>query len=899
MKIFFSWKDGNIILQARKPDSSQLLQLIPQSTLVGDFPPHFIDEYIHWLALSTGELEFRPVDSPWTSRPSNWCLYLRNPSIPKKKKKRRTLSPYATLQKVYQDTPPIRAIDIRSSTFDIVTRLLSPIENPECLIFTHTTETLEVSLPRFRLSFFVNTNWELECRSIPGYVVDRTQACGTMFGLRNKLVLCPGSTKLDEPLMQRRIIIPQGQISFTSSGDFTNVYMNTGVEGHVRWHEYIIDTDLGCLRGNTSLMSKLYQCYLHALTSHCLPDPLLGHTGTEEALYILRSAGCKSFQRLDADEAEMLELIGNLTPYRGYSGNMVNVIWKGLPALSQHHDFFPAARSLLGHAEALGTLYDDYTRFNIHRNPLLLNRAASRNRSYYPSDLHISGGTSFRGDVKYRSRDISSPGTTKRAVFQTSWSIWNGRPSLYCWASDLWDLMKSWGSVGPLGGGKISLRYSRYWLEFDAARDWFGIYDLCCKTINRNHENLRSLKTTLLFSLSAAAYGQYKYSDIIPIVSIIALDERCQNLGPPLDSHDSYRLVDGVSPEITYLERLVSDTAVPLLSLTPARSLNVEGTTHNYLGPEERDAAIRRESSVVAESILCQWPDYQFVGFPDQWFGKSKCKELLESYALSITRNIRLRNHVLQLQNILQHYGKVLIPAITPYGFSPRFITRTAKVSSHSLCDVLSARSDVPTPPAGGESFQFSVIPSTAATNRVPSTSGSHGLQTLIEELQNSPQPLLQLCGNELNYSNCALVEQTASSFARHATPSHEMLLAYHDGCSRIKDRIFSEIKAALSPSELMEEITDTAGLWPRITPRSILRQLARDHIITLPDQWKTLIMHYALSVLKYQQSIRLLGLSSRQKHEELVRELEAVCDDGIKEWTPDWLLIQVSPVPF
>jgi len=889
-------------MQARKPDNSQLLQLIPQSTLVDDFPQHFVNDYIHWLDLSTGELEFRPIGSPWTPSPSNWCLHFQKLSIPKKRN-HLALSRYATLQKACQGIPPIRVIDIRSSTFDRVARLVSPIEDPQYLIITHTTQMLEVSLPRFRLSFFVNTNWELECRSMPGYVVDKAQSCGTMFGLRNKLILCPSSTSPDGPLMQRRVIIPQGHVSFGSSEDFTNVYIDTGVEGHVRWHEYTIDTDLGCLRGNTSLIGKLYQCYLHVLTSHCLPDPLLGHTGTEEALYILRSASCRSFQRLAAEEAKMLELIGFLTPNRNYSSrNIATVTWKGLPALSQHHEFFLAVRSLHDHARALETLYDKPTNFGIFgidRDPLLLNRAAFRNRSYYPSDFHISGQPSFLGDVQYRSRDISNLGTTEHAVFQTSWSIWNGRPSLDHGPSNLWDLMKSWGSLGPVNSN-ISLRYSRYWLQFDAARDWFGIYDLCCKAVNRSLETLRNLKTTLLFSLSAAAYGQSEYSDIVPIVMIFALDERCHNLGSPQDSHGFYHLADGVSPELTVLELLISRSALPLSS-TPAYTLNVEGTTEVQLRKEQYDhyhAAIRSESSVVAESILSQWSEYQFLGFPEQWFSKSECNERIKIYTLSITRNIRLRNHVLQLQDILQHYSEVVIPAITPYVFSPEFITSTPNVPSYSLCNVLSARSNVPTPPPGGESFQLSVIPSTAPIDRVPSTSGSHGLQTLIDELRNSQRALEQLCGRELGHSNCALVEQDASQFARHATFSYEVLLVYHNECSHMKDKIFSEIEATLSPSQIAAKIIGIAGLWPRFTPRSILRQLARDRFTRLPDQWKAVIMRYALSFLKYQQSIRLLELSSRQRHEEILREIEAVCDDGIQEWTPDWLLIQVSPVP-
>jgi hypothetical protein len=138
-----------------------------------------------------------------------------------------------------------------------------------------------------------------------------------MFGLTNKLILRPGLTSSEDSLLPRRVIIP-GEVSFRKYGDFTRVSINTDKEQHVRWHEYTIDTDLRCLTSNTSLSSKLYLCYLHALTSHCLPDPLLCQTGTEEALYILQSASCRSFQRLNVHEAKLLELIGNLTPEREY-----------------------------------------------------------------------------------------------------------------------------------------------------------------------------------------------------------------------------------------------------------------------------------------------------------------------------------------------------------------------------------------------------------------------------------------------------------------------------------------------------------------------------------------------------------------------------------------------------
>jgi len=58
-----------------------MLQLIPRSKLLGDFPSHFVEEYTHWLDLNSHELEFRPAGSPWTPGTSNWRLYINKPGI--------------------------------------------------------------------------------------------------------------------------------------------------------------------------------------------------------------------------------------------------------------------------------------------------------------------------------------------------------------------------------------------------------------------------------------------------------------------------------------------------------------------------------------------------------------------------------------------------------------------------------------------------------------------------------------------------------------------------------------------------------------------------------------------------------------------------------------------------
>jgi len=858
--------------------------------LLGDFSRCLLDEYTHWLNLTTGELEFRPAGSPWTPSPSNWRLYIQKPGI----------HPRAMFLERSQDNSLIRAIDIHSNTFGVVSGLLSPLESSAHIIAVHAAQTLEISLPRLRLSFFVNTNLELECRSMPGYVVDNTQSCGTMFGLKNKLVLCPSPASSEGPLLSRRVIIPQGDISFTKNGHFTSVSINTDAGQHIRWHEYTIDADLGHLTSNTSLGSKLYQCYLHALTSHCLPDPLLGHTGTEEALCILRSAACRSFQRLHVQEGKVLELISKLSPIRVYYSrhlqSMATVNWNDLPALSQHHDFFPSVCSLLDHARALETLYDPPTAFNTsNRNQTLLNRAACRNKVYYPSDIHTPEQLLSRSpdDVEYLSRGVSDQGTAEHVAFRTSWSLWNVQPSLDHTTLKLWDLMKPWDSLGP-ARTEISLHYSPYWLEFDAARDWLMICDLIRKSAKQNFRNLR---IGLSFSLSAAAYSMSKYSNLVPFIIIFALDERCRNLSPLPDHF--YTPSDGVAPELTRVKDLVSQSAPSISPTLRHFATNRRQPQTASLLEAEDGAFIRREASLLAESILHHWPNFQSVDFPKRCFNKSDCCQRLKEYTQSISRNMRLREHVLQFQDILQHYGKGSIPAAMPHVISPQFVINHPKSPSYLLRDIFMSRTNIPTAPADGEPFQGCAMPVLPTVGPIAKESAFPlasfaSLETIIEELRQSRQALLQLYGNELNKSHREQLGQNDSQFVGGATPSHEFLLIYHHECSHRKTRLFLEISAALSPTQNIEEVSRIAGFWPRITPRSILRQLAQDRINTLPNQWKLVIMRFAVSFLKYQQSLRLLRLSSGQRHEELLWEIEAIRHDVLAESTPDWLLIQV-----
>jgi len=525
---------------------------------------------------------------------------------------------------------------------------------------------------------------------------------------------------------------------------------------------------------------------------------------------------------------------------------------------------------------------------------------------YYPQDLQSSKYSSISKDDVYTSRDIVNKGSAEFVSYQTSWSVWNNRPCLPHKRRELWDIIEGWGSLGPAEEG-FTLQYSRYWLNFDPSKDWLRIYELCQKALNADPQDTR---IRLAFSLSAASFGETgggtNYPSIVPLVLIFATDTRFRDLVSPSRTH--YDLSVGAYPDRASLIHLMTQCALPLEE-TPAQTMEVQATTSENGAQEERQREYKRriseEVSKAAQSTMERWPEI-WCDLPHQWFDTQRCKEKVEVYLERISPNGSLRDHIVLLQAILTHYSS-RSPPRQRYVFSPKCRASQSKAKIPSLRDVLASRKISPRPPTNEDPPSVPVIssiettavkPDTPSTPSTPGAGKGGGLSSLIEELRQSEELLLKLYGEDLGRSYTAMVAKGESSLVQRSVPPkvppHEALLRYHDLCSKQKDAVFSQLSKALGPSQKLENVLSLSSLWPRITPRSILRQLSRECVHKLTDQWKHAITRYAVAFLKYQQSRRLLELSSRHWDEELLREMDTVCEDVTAASSPDWLLIQV-----
>jgi hypothetical protein len=308
-----------------------------------------------------------------------------------------------------------RLVDVRSTSFQMLAAQVEPLELPHFVTLTvDEASSVTMELPRFRLQFAL-VDGQLESQNMREMIIDEDQSSGTMLGLQNQLILRAKDKVYQTLPRSRSVLVPYGEVTVEEDPVHVTVRIDTSASRHGVYHKYDIDDRLGYLATSaTGITTRLYKIYLHALTSHCLPDPLTGRTGTEEALHELSSAAVKSFQALAEADAELLTLIGGLTPRRSYypshTKSAQSVSWHmNLPALAQHEAFAAASSSIIEIGKALQVFrhkgavdFDPYLS-KLERKALLRRRALRRNTFLYPRETPLPPRLDL--DSSYASRD--------------------------------------------------------------------------------------------------------------------------------------------------------------------------------------------------------------------------------------------------------------------------------------------------------------------------------------------------------------------------------------------------------------------------------------------------------------------------------------------------------------
>jgi len=301
----------NLIIRTKR--GADVYEIISHIHLKGDFPETLLDSYLHLLDLNQQKLEFRPLRydaSIWDTANSDWVITISKPT-------KQTWSAHG--HRTLPCGRELRMIDYHSRTQASIAEIFQSIERKKYIELTFCPKKNKVylALIRYKLKFaFDGTqtgNSQIACQTFPGMLVDMRPRNGqdiqTLYGLKTYLVL--REAQIPPPHGRRTVIIPDGEVLYSPEKYHTSVRINLDHDRHIAYHLYSVDHLLGRLVSNGDSESLLYLSYLHALTSYCLPDPLTGLTGTQQALENLQSAGVwNSRSRCTSG----LELLRSLAP---------------------------------------------------------------------------------------------------------------------------------------------------------------------------------------------------------------------------------------------------------------------------------------------------------------------------------------------------------------------------------------------------------------------------------------------------------------------------------------------------------------------------------------------------------------------------------------------------------
>ncbi|KAL2068505.1 hypothetical protein VTL71DRAFT_14842 [Oculimacula yallundae] len=866
-QVHFRMCESELIVRIQQQE--QTYEMIPISALAGDFPQSFVEDFVHFLDLTTQSIEWRPLSSMWSSSRDNWEM-------------RGVRNGYSLT------CMNLKLLDIRSPNVQAISSILSVLERAihVHVVLDRQTDTLQIRLPRMKLDFSLKEpGGFLESKQFRGMVWDECQSLGTFTGLVNKLVLrnIIGSS--------RCVIIPDGSITFVSEGHHVAVRISPKAVTHVDYHLYHIDRQLGRLIDNGSLYSRLFRLYLHATTSHCLVDELTGRTGTEEALYGLDSAATRSFVALSPGNIDLLEKFACLTPTRSYYPKHLNMMqqvkWNTLPSLSQHPAFFAIVASIFQQATSLQIFQEQSNPIpTVDRgSALLLKKAAIRSSSAHAYGFG-AGSFTIVHDTFYKARDrVDSKRelqTYQIARLVDSWS----QELEVC--PQLLAEIESWGEIisGPNSRSIPTLGFDTEWLHQPSEIFpiyWTSLHD-CLSQARPERDKYR-----IMMLLSTLTYSQVAKQSLVQTLLAFATVPALRIVQQPY--YEQLQLKDGYALVINTLQKTIRRHAKKFQACPEARlEILLNETKHAADARRHNAYELGRDECMTAfVNSLVRQGSTSTVQTPS---GSNYSTYIVVKQAMRDVRplfqswhnNCQFRTYVNQLQAILatlrpkkqdlQRYS-FLLPAND-------YVSAKAYIGFEDL----TAQPAPQLPETERQTFQEWVARSKGGA------SDDDRLRELISRVTDQ-------CSSSHERQYAADLHKSLEAMSIDSSPSlitpenftsileAHLNQAQHDVLAMHKC-ICDYLQAGL------HSMTRTSQLLPRLSPTAILSQLSHDKIINLPEKWKLSLVRYGLTITVLQRAERLLAVKSNPA--AFIDELE---NPGHQGWDPvkhpEWLLLEIE----
>lgn len=854
-------------------EDSEVYETVSSHLFKQCFPDHFVQDYVHWYHAASKTVHFRPDSTAWnTDRTTGWVLSLSSGS-------RWTLSRAGNA-----------LVGLQTDTSRTVGKQLSPltIESRTHCILLGGTSALRVDIPSLRLAFSLESHSaSLRSREYRSMHVDSDQSLGTLIGLKNKLVLKAGSG-------ERLVLLPEASVSWTK--DSGHISVSVDKSSIKRVHAVAIDTLLRGLKDSGDLQGKLYLAYLHALTSHCYPDPFTSCTGTESALTILRSSAVHSFDRLTMDNVEILAKIAHLSPGRSFYPTwtrvMQTVSWDAqLGFMAQHGAFSAEVQTLFDQARRNSVF------FPVPALPQLPFIEASLEKRYSnrAAQFRVAGfgaeACDYGDDGVYASRDDESARGTRSAQIATLLL----RDSLdLAWqplsANQLWNEIETLSTVKGPSSAIPGVRYNA-----DYAAD------------NGHLSILQNLPSLLLWLQDQAPQVPEQRHIVAAWLAALGYSKTCKLEVLQILVHAFKGEFAGITPPA--LESFRPNQGKELLTVTVQQVVD----RHRYGRPE---AYLERRKNE-------KWKNY---GNRCQTAWNTACNDAKQRLMSRIVSQWPCRVPTSPSANGIAPYFDVqkIINGIKPlfaawhdnmefYKYLEQLAARLRNATMSNIQLPALQRQDAPL----FFSVAAHVAPGDLFANRAPTLMSSEiPILTVLQEATSAGekaeeprmvrfverQKLSTVTSSAFGQGYIAGLSESVDALkvvrdngqAAQAPMPLDALKEHREECQRYTETAYAKLVSAARRTQHTASLT--VHQFPRISPSLFLKQLSRTHWNCLPGEWKTSIIAYALALAALQRADRLVKFASHSRNEELVNELH---NRGHTNWDPmqhpESLLIEVE----
>ncbi|KAK7027537.1 hypothetical protein VNI00_015171 [Paramarasmius palmivorus] len=236
------------------------------------------------------------------------------------------------------------------------------------------------------------------------------------------------------------------------------------------------------------------------------------------------------------------------------------------------------------------------------------------------------------------------------------------------------------------------------------------------------------------------------------------------------------------------------------------------------------------------------------------------------------------------------HFDNAMAEDVEDYDFERAEGSGSLKHAPITLGDLLQ-RDCPPFPHRGSELWGDA-----EAFRRTDVPSESDKLTALLRIMDRSSLPLRKQYAQDLRESHRQLGTAPSLPSAPSIPFSIDDLAAQVELCEARYQSFLQNILAALAPTASWERAVASTGTWPRLTLRTLLRQLAYPYNKSLSQSWKEALILLAREILEYQRASRLLSYAQQSKKEDFFRELDTRSFDMEHALQyPDWAMIQIE----